>query len=734
MKGMIPMRISKKILACVLAALMAIAMMPFTALASELPTATVTDITAQTEYDIAYQFAANNDGADYNNYKADFIVTVDRAVNTADVQLFGKIGDQSWVQFPEMDAVANYDYYMARDAFQWEPTYEDICNTVGTFSCAVKGSADVATNMTVKLVIYPAGDPDNYTVINEFTYEIPGDAELPTATVTDITASTSYDKAYQFTANNDGVAFNDYKADYIVTVDKDVNTADVQLFGKIADGAWTQFPEMEAKAGTAYYLARDAFEWEPTYEDICNQVGTFGCAIKGEAETETNMNVKLVIYKDGEAPIVINEFNYVIPGKAALPTATIEAISVEDLETAYKFTADTTDTNSAYAAYKADFTVSFDQAVDAGAVVLKGQYGDLAWTEFPAIPALAANEEYRLLANANLGEVTYDEIVKIVKEFNCGAIGVDAEGVTMTVKFNIYDANDNAYEIVSKSYTFASDKMSITVEDKVDLNVYVAENVPIQNLRITYNATPELEENNQTSEIVDYETLPQGTTPDEKKVNIELAPAQIMDNIKIEALDDQGEVIKTIETSVADYCKAVLNMDAADLGSNGAAVQQLAKATLDYGKAASDYFHYNTTGFAGYANQLGDFTDTYQMFDNATNLSISSVTYRATSVPELRFVVNGLTEAQAAALNDSIFVEGIDGVEASFAKREDGRIILQVTNIPIAKFDQQFTVYAGGYYLSYTPLKWVEAAKSNAKLAALANAVGNQFAASKDVF
>ena len=48
------------------------------------------------------------------------------------------------------------------------------------------------------------------------------------------------------------------------------------------------------------------------------------------------------------------------------------------------------------------------------------------------------------------------------------SVGVDAEGVTMTVKFNIYDSNDNAIEIASKSYTFASDKMSITVEDKVD--------------------------------------------------------------------------------------------------------------------------------------------------------------------------------------------------------------------------------------------------------------------------
>ncbi len=593
------MRISKKVLAGVLAALMAISMMPFTALASDLPTADISVVTndaVNTEgLDVAYKFSANNDGTDYYGYNADFIVSVDKAgLSTDDFELYGNYGGYGWTcatQGEYFPYDANYDYYLLKTVLGSDITYEEICTIVKDFYCGVK-----------------------------------------------------------------------------------VNNAE------------------NAKGAT--------------------------------------LTVKLVIYKGDSAPITIGDvMTYTIgeEAPAALPTATIEAISVENLETAYKFSADTTDTNSAYADYKADFAVSFDAAIDAGDVVLSGQYGSYDWTDIN-LPALAADEDYRLLANNGMGDVTYNDVVTLVKEFNCGAVGVNAEGVTMTVKFNIYDANDNAYTIVSKSYTFASDKMSITVEDKVDLNVYVAENVSIENLRITYNATPELEENNQTSDIVDYDSLPD--TAEGKKVNIELAPAQIMDNIKIEALDDQGEVVKTIETSVADYCKAVMNDN-----SMNPAVKELAKATLDYGKAASDYFNYNTSGFAGYANQLGEFSTSGYSFEAfVEGLNISSVSYRATSVPELRFVVTNITEAQAAELNKTIEINGIDEAEASFAKLSDGTIILQVTNIPIAKFDQSFEVLANGCSLVYTPLTWVKVAKTVPALADLANAIGNQFAASKAVF
>ncbi len=596
------MRISKKILACVLAALMAVAMMPFTAFASDLPTATVTNITDQTEYDIAYQFAANNDGAAYNDYKADFIVTVDRDVNTAEVQLFGKIGDTSWVQFPEMDAVANYNYYMARDAFQWEPTYKDICTQVGTFSCAVKGSTDVATNMTVKLVIYPVGEPDNYTVINEFAYQIPGNTVLPSATIT--------------------------------------------------------------------------------------------------------------------------------------------PIEVEGLDAAYKFEADTTDTDSAYADYKADFTVSFDKAVAAGDVVLKGQYGNYAWTEVNLPATLAADVEYRLLANNGMGDVTYNDVVTLVKEFNCGVANINADGVTMTVKFNIYDANDNAIEIASKSYTFIEDTMSITVADDINLNINVATEDD-DAAYIVYSFTnPDTEDASKTKEV----TVP--ATGDVTSFTVPLAPAQVRDEIVATVYDENDDYVRDVTTSIAEYCETILLMTDAQLGAKAEELKELAKATLDYGYAASDYFNYNEDAYSGYTAQLADPTDAINdataaaitanganRINSDYNIVFSDVSYVAKSKPELRFYINtssvtdfDVFEAHLGEINNSITSNM--GTSAQIANLEqDGRYLLQVKNIDIVDFNKKIEVYSyyNDSFVEFTPLTWVKAAIANPNLSDLGKAIGNYY-------
>jgi hypothetical protein len=548
---------------------------------------------------------------------------------------------------------------------------------------------------------------------------------LPTATVTDITADTAYDVAYEFAANNDGTDFNDFYADFIVTVDKPVNTAAVQLYGKIGSGEWTAFPAMVAEADTDYYLARDAFQWQPTYEDICSKVGTFSCAVKGASAEETNMTVKLVIYKDGSAPIVINSFDYVIPGGAVLPTATITPIEVEGLEAAYRFEADENDTASAYANYKADFEVSFDAAIPAGAVTLKGNYGEFGWRDIE-VGALSANEAYKLLANNGMGDVTYNDVVTLVKEFECGAVSDGTlDGVTITVALNIYE-DDNAapITIATKTFKFAADKMSITVEEKVDLNIYVADNADdIATIEFTYNSTPDKEYDGQKKEIKDADDIRDENG--DLALRVELAPAQILDSVKVVAKDADGNVVKEIETSVADYCNTVINNP-----SMPANVKELAQATLDYGKAASAYFDYNEAAFADVAQQL-DAPDlssiaTAKGWYDTNKFRMTNVTYRATSVPELRFYVTDITENDASALNETI--ESTVG-NAEFHKLADGTIVLTVTNIPITKFADQFTVTAGGSdILRFTPLTWVKSAiNKDGEMGALAKAIGNYY-------
>ncbi len=83
----------------------------------------------------------------------------------------------------------------------------------------------------------------------------------------------------------------------------------------------------------------------------------------------------------------------------ALPTATVTSIEApEGLDVAYKYVAND-DGSAKYDSYLADFVISFDQAVDAGDVKLGGAYDAYDngnWQIFDC-PALAANQEYRLL-------------------------------------------------------------------------------------------------------------------------------------------------------------------------------------------------------------------------------------------------------------------------------------------------------------------------------------------------
>ena len=805
------MRISKKILACIFAAMMVISVMPITAFAATVNVADFESLVAEIDSAVAgtekvikltdnittsepveitdgkfislnfygktLTYTGNDaaiiiDGGKFNVYSKSGTIKATES-GAAAVKLVGSKNATGYNYSVSTSGSTNNNYYISEEGPAFvivgdSEGYADGVNiqfannkhingkTAGFLvDSSVTKAGDYPAKVTISGNVGITVDSDNAAIVDEtglvdytikcgkfnqnisaFVYE--GYAQLadgsvkalPTAAVTDITADTEYDMAYQFAANNDGTAFNDYKADFIVSVDNNVNTAEVNLFGKIGNDEWVQFPDMEAYAGYDYYMARDAFKWEPTYADICNNVGTFSCAVKGEADVETVMTVKLVIYPAGDAEnyIVINEFNYTIPAKEVLPVATIESISAENLETAYKFSADAADTNSPYGDYIADFTVSFDADVQAGDVILMGKYDGFGasydWTALD-LPNMNANEEIKLLGNDS---VTYNDMVNSIQDFYCGAVGVNAAGVTMTVKLNLYATVDSEpITIATKSYTFgAADMMSITVEDAVDLNIYVDDtNVDIANVRFTYNSTPDQQTNVPTTETVDAAEL-----EDENgdiKVTVELAPAQIFDTIKVEALDENNQVVKTIETSVAEYCKAVI---ASDLDQD---VKDLATSTLDYGKAAAEYFDYNADAFAGYDTQYTDYSYAGDIAPGSFygSFSIDSVTYVATSVPELRFYISGINESQAAELNDSIFTNGVD---AKFAKLTNGQIILQVTGINIVDFDQPISISGSGFELNYTPLRWVLAAQNVPELRDLAIAVGNYFDKSTTYF
>ena len=797
------MRISKKILAIALSILMAVSMMPFTVFADTLPPATMTalDVTNLPndtsalggQLDVAYKFEATQSAEDfasspYQNYVADFVISFDKDVPANTVYLAGSYDNYEggkWVEFtsdqliPAGTEIHLLQTVLASMGFDSNFTYKDVYETVQTFYCGARGLDNAGTTIDVALNLYESEENGNggYQIkegaeaitLKDKKYVFEGDDTLPTATVTPIEVE-GLDVAYSFVADQTAEEaaasmYKDYLADFAISFDKDVKAGAVQLGGSYQgynNGEWVFFTLAEGlgvaddyviPAGTEIKLLETAltnlgYDSAFTYEDIVKTVGEFKCGAKGLDAAGVKLTAALNLYEDAQADATaIAEEGYTFPLNTDMPTATVTPIEVEGLDVAYSFVADQTAEEAAASMYKdylADFAISFDKDVKAGAVQLGGSYqgyNNGEWVFFTLAEGLGVADDYvipagteiKLLETAltNLGydsAFTYEDIVKTVGEFKCGAKGLDAAGVKLTAALNLYeDAQADATAIAEEEYTFpavAEDSYSITVADEISLNIYVGNTGNISKIAVTADANPEAEDATQ-GEIASYEDADlEGILSDGAyAVRVPLAPAQIRDNIAVVAYNG-STVVKTINKTVAEYCEDML------AGNYTANEKALAQAVLDYGKACSNYFGYAQDKFANY-----NIVNTEATFGNygkgsASGIAISEVKFVTKSVPELRFVVSGVTEEEVAdiALTSSIG-------QASFVKSETGEeIYVQVTGIPASKLGQEIQVTGEGISITYTPLRWAQLAASNSDSAELGVAIANYSNAAAAVF
>ena len=135
-------------------------------------------------------------------------------------------------------------------------------------------------------------------------------------------------------------------------------------------------------------------------------------------------------------------------------------------------------------------------------------------------------------------------------------------------------------------------------------------------------------------------------------------------------------------------------------------MRELAKATLEYGKAANDYFY--GTGFYHQSTITSPYSAEYKeealhTAKKLTNtLSVTdklrtkraSAAFMALTKPEFRFYMKDLTEEEAYELNSKI-TTNVDGVTAKFYKNGDA-ILLEVTGIEAANMDEVITITVGG--------------------------------------
>ena len=151
------------------------------------------------------------------------------------------------------------------------------------------------------------------------------------------------------------------------------------------------------------------------------------------------------------------------------------------LDAAYKFS--TTETESPYANWNADFVVYADRDVPVRGVLLAGQYDTPLWggISFPWIyltntdEVVTANTEIRLLSAYGIA-ANYEEVMAM-RDFNCGikdTSGGALDGATLTVELRLfktekingsYTETDEYITVGKTTYTFGRDNFVTRLDD-----------------------------------------------------------------------------------------------------------------------------------------------------------------------------------------------------------------------------------------------------------------------------
>ena len=180
------------------------------------------------------------------------------------------------------------------------------------------------------------------------------------------------------------------------------------------------------------------------------------CRAKGHVWDDGVVTVLPTVEENGLITYTCERCGSTKEAPVALPAVNVEAkepapiyvggVQVTPLATAEYTTAEDP-TESVFADWKADYTISFDNAIASNQVYLYGQYGSYDNLPLGIDKALAAGEEYKLLENLaaqysmpNWADVRYSELAAITP-FTSGVLSAAGipDGTTATVKLNLYD-------------------------------------------------------------------------------------------------------------------------------------------------------------------------------------------------------------------------------------------------------------------------------------------------------
>ena len=455
----------------------------------------------------------------------------------------------------------------------------------------------------------------------------------------------------------DAIGTVEYTPESKVKIDEaraayDALTAEQQALvtniGTLTD-AETEYAALEAAAALAQAKtdAKDALE---TYKDLGD-------------------------YREAQQNAVILE---VTLGKSAIDAAD----SITAVETALA------NAKTAIDAIKTDAQLTAEEAAAALAQAKTNAKAELANYKDPADYRPAQQTE---LTNAiNAGNDAIDAAADIA---GVNTALANAKAAIDAIKT---DAQLTAEEAAAE----AQDWMSVRIDDQIYIKYTLHKRENLESVTVEY-----LDQDGVETVQTQFYTADQLTfdANDMFEILAVIAPAQIGDMVKVTILAN-GQPTE-YEYSVAKYCEYLI---ANYNGENARAVRDLAKATLEYGKAANDYFY--GTGFYHQSTITSPYSADYKeealhraqhlmntlSADGEIRSMLASASFMALTQPEFRFYFNeNLTEAKAVELNDNNQITtNVDGVTARFYKNGD-QILLEVKGIEAKDMDKAITITVG---------------------------------------
>lgn len=235
------------------------------------------------------------------------------------------------------------------------------------------------------------------------------------------------------------------------------------------------------------------------------------------------------------------------------------------------------------------------------------------------------------------------------------------------------------------------DRQSVTIDDQIALNLLLdldTRGKTVDDVSISFDGKP-------------YDTagvkLTEGDNAGLYKFTVAMAPAQIAEVIAVTVGDETLPV-----TSVMNYCKRLCGPQYDEYEKE----QALAKAILQYGKAANDLFDYSDAQIVTFdeldVSAVAAYTGA--RFSDGTG-AVTGASFMALTKPEFRFYTAGVTEAEGSAYNkagvSAAYKDSSVGekLSARFVKKDANgeiKILIEVTGVSAENMDEEIVVTING--------------------------------------